>query len=125
MTGGRGWTERREAGVEGKRFQLFGGSGGIPVEWASFLKGQQPGQQAGQQDREGPRRAPPGGGAVSPAAKFKQTPAKIQTARFFLEFLPKVAGAFLAVGQRRAGARVEVVPVAVGGQAQGAKKYQK
>lgn len=76
----------------------------------------QPRQDSGQPRQE--RGNAPGtggpGGAVAAAAQFEQTPAEIQVPGFFLQLLPQVGGAVLAVSERRGGASVEVIPVPAG-----------
>lgn len=76
----------------------------------SFLLKRQPSQyggQGGQQQAE----APGSGRAVSAATQFKQTPTEIQVAGFLFQFLPEVRRPLLAVGQRRRGTGMEVIPV--------------
>lgn len=81
-----------------------------------FLLKRQPSQKGGQRaddHGEGPAPGRPGG-PVAAATEFKQTPTEIQVAGFLFQLLPEIRGSLLAVGQRRRGAGVEVIPVTAG-----------
>lgn len=70
------------------------------------------GRQGGQdQDQDQAPAAGGAGGPVAAATEFEQTPSEIQVAGLLFQFFPEVRCSLVAVGQRRGGTGVEVIPV--------------
>lgn len=83
----------------------------LTLRFFSFLLKRQQSQYAGQGGQHQAQAPGRSGRGVSAATQFKQTPTEVQVARFLFQFLPEVRRPLLAVGQRRRGTGVEVVPV--------------